>query len=255
MKLDVKYEYKKLNTKYLVVDPLSQRELKSEWVNKIVKNFNPMLVNPIKVSFRDGKYYIIDGHHTMAAIKKKNRGEDCLVECKVFYGLTWLDECELFLLQTGDSHAVNINDKLRVKMNSGDPDVTKMCRAAEKAGFTIDFKGSKGPNKIVALSTLIHVYNNMNEQEFFDYLCLLKRTWGGVPESLSREILQGVFLFCKAYDGKFKANNFVNRLKKVSPTAIIRDGRVSSAPGATKYARQILGHYNFHAKDRLPDLL
>ena len=255
MKTEVRSEYKKINTKFLVVDPLAQRELKPEWVNKIVKNYNPLLVNPIKVSFRDGKYYIIDGHHTMAAIKKKNRGEDCLVECKVFYGLTWLDECELFLLQTGDSHAVNINDKLRVKWNSADPDVVNMVKLAEKAGFVIDFKGSKGYNRIVALSTLVHIYNNMTADEYLDYLTLLKKTWGGAPESLSREILQGLFLFYKAYHGKFKPQIFVKRLSKVSPAAIIRDGKVSSSPGATKYARQILGHYNFHAQDRLPDLL
>ena len=59
----------------------------------------------------------------------------------------------------------------------------------------------------------------------------------------------------KTYKGQFKNQNFINRLKKVSPYAIIRDGRASNAPGASKYARQILGHYNYNAKDRLPDLL
>ena len=38
---------------------------------------------------------------------------------------------------------MNINDKLRAKMNSGDPDVKQMVKIAEKVGFIIDFKNKK----------------------------------------------------------------------------------------------------------------
>ena len=249
-------EFKKLNTKFLFVDDLYQRELDTDRVNKIVRDFDPNLVNPIKVSYRMGKFWVIDGHHTMAALIAKNGGKDLLVDCKVFYGMTWLDEVNYFLAQTGKhSRAINISDRLRAMKNSGDPDVTKMVKLAEKAGFIIDFKGSKGQNKIVALSTLARAYSGLTPDEYFEYLSLIKRTWGGMPESLSREILQGMFVFYKTYKGTFSPKNFVNRLKKVAPYAIIRDGRVSSSPGATKYARQILGRYNFNARDRLPDLL
>lgn len=249
------YEYKKINTKFLCVDPLIQRDVKPQWVNRIVRNYDPRLVNPIKVSYRDGKYYIFDGHHTAEAIKKKNKGQDCLVECKVFYGLTWLDECDLFLRQTGDSHAVDIKDKLRTRLNSGDPDVVNMVKLTENAGFTVDFKGSKGDNKIVALSTLVRIYKSLTPEEYSEYLSLIKKTWGGASDSLSQEILQGVFVFFKTYHGQFKPQNFINRLKKVAPYSIIRDGRASSSPGNTKFARQILGRYNYNARDRLPDLL
>ena len=133
--------------------------------------------------------------------------------------------------------------------------MSQMCKLTEKVGFHIDFKNSQGDNKIVALSTLTRAYSALSPDEYVEYLSLIKRTWGGARESLCREILQGVYVFYQTYKGKFKAQNFVNRLKKVSPVAIVRDGRVSSAPGAAKYARQILGWYNRNAKDRLPDLL
>lgn len=249
-------EYKKLNTKFLFVDELYQRSLDTRRVNKIVKEFDQNLVNPVKVSFRDGKYWVIDGHHTMAAQIVKNGNKDLLIDCKVFYGMTWLDEVNYFLSQNGNlARTVNINDKLRAMKNAGDPDVTNMVKLAERAGFIIDFKGSKGQNKIIALSTLSKAYSGLTPDEYFDYLCILKRTWGGAPDSLSREILQGFFIFYKTYKGKFNAKNFVNRLKKVAPYELIRDGHASSAPGASKYARQILGRYNYNARDRLPDLL
>lgn len=248
-------EYKKLNTKYLFVDELYQRYLDPARVNKIVREFNPNLVNPIKVSFRDGKYWVIDGHHTMAVLKARNNNNDLPVDCKVFYGMTWLDEVNLFIEQNGISRAVNINDKLRAMMNSGDPEVTQMVKIAAKVGFVIDFKGSKGDNKIVALSTLMRAYSALTPEEYLDFLTLLKKTWNGSSDSLCREILQGTFVFYKTYKGKFNPKTFVNRLGKVSPVAIIRDGKVSNAPGAAKYARQILGYYNYNARTRLPDLL
>lgn len=251
-----RFEYKKLNTKFLFVDELYQRTIDPERVKKIIDNFDPNLVNPIKVSFRDGKYWIVDGHHTERVLITLNKNEDLLVDCKVFYGMTWLDEVNMFLEQNGKfARAVNINDKLRAMMNAGDPDVTNMVKLAEKCGFIIDFKGSKGDNKIVALSTLMKAYGAMTAEEYVDYLTLIKKTWGGASDSLCRELLQGMFIFCKTYGGQFKPKTFVTRLKKVAPYAIVRDGKVSSSPGATKYARQILGYYNFKAKDRLPDLL
>ena len=248
-------EYKKINTKFLFVDDLYQRTVDTHRVNKMVAEYNPNLVNPIKVSFRDGKYWVINGHHTLQMLLRRNKGNDLLVECKVFYGMTWLDEVNLFLAQNGVSRTVNINDKLRAMRNAGDPDVSQMCKLTEKCGFIIDFKGSKGDNKIVALSTLLKAYSAMTPEEYEEYLTLIKKTWGGMSDSLCREILQGMFIFYKTYKGQFKTQNFVSRLKKVSPVAIVRDGKVSSAPGATKYARQILGWYNRNAKDRLPDLL
>lgn len=251
-----RFEYKKLNTKFLFVDDLYQRSIDSYRVKKMAEEYDPNLVNPIKVSYRDGKYWVIDGHHTMMMLMLRNGNQDLPVDCKVFYGMTWLDEVNLFLAQNGKlARSVNINDKLRAMMNAGDPDVSSMVKLAAKIGFIIDFKNSKGDNKIVALSTLMRAYGSLTPEEYVEYLTLIKKTWGGASDSLCREILQGTFIFYKTYKGQFKTQNFINRLKKVAPYAIVRDGRASSSPGATKYARQILGWYNRNAKDRLPDLL
>ena len=255
MKQAFRTEYKKINTKFLCVDELYQRQIDSARVRKIISEFNPNLVNPIKVSFRDGKYWVVDGHHTVRALIAMNKNHDLAVDCKVYYGMTWLDEVNMFLAQNGIARDVNINDKLRAKMNSGDPDVKQMVKIAEKVGFIIDFKNKKGDNKIVALSTLSRAYAALTPEEYEEYLTIIKKTWDGASDSLSREILQGMFIFYKTYKDKFKTQTFVKRLKKVSPAAIIRDGKASYAPGASKYARQILGYYNYNAHDRLPDLL
>lgn len=52
---EFKTEYSQINSKSIISEPSYQRMVDFSRVKKIVSNFNPNLVNPIKVSFRDGK--------------------------------------------------------------------------------------------------------------------------------------------------------------------------------------------------------
>lgn len=250
------FEFKQMNTKMLTVDPSYQRDVDMARVRKMVKEWNPCLVHPVKVSKRNGKYFIFDGQHTSEALKLRNKGYDTQIWCQVFNGLTWLDEVELFLAQNGNSRAVKMNDKFRARMNAGDEDVVKMVRTAESLGIIIDFKGSKAYNKIVALTTLARIFKNTTDGEYVRILKLIRDTWGGVPESYSSEILKGVYIFVKAYGDDFKDSAFIKRLGSISPTVIIREAKASAAPGDSKYARQILAVYNQNTRSgRLPDKL
>ena len=76
------YEYKTVNTKDIFVDTY-QRKLDRNKVRKIVANFNNNIMNPIKVSYRDGKYFVFDGQHTEQALILMNDGKDTDVYCKV----------------------------------------------------------------------------------------------------------------------------------------------------------------------------
>lgn len=240
------YEYRQVNTKEINVDPLYQRDLSKSKVTKIVKKFNPYLVNACKLSFRDGKFWVFDGQHTIAAIKAKNNGNDLMVDCKVFYGLTRIDEMELFIEQNGESTNVRTNERLRALFNNGDKDVVGMVRSCEKVGVKVDFMKGQAHNRINALSTLMKSYKSMTEKQFMNMLLTIKEAWGGVPESFSAEILNGMTRFYIAYDGEFNKNRLKKVLAKTSPVAIIRDGKVSATGGNAKYARVILGIYNRH---------
>ena len=57
-----------------------QREIKNQRVKRIVKDFDERIANEPKVSYRDGKYYVFDGQHTIDARKVMNDGEDLPVE-------------------------------------------------------------------------------------------------------------------------------------------------------------------------------
>lgn len=256
MNNNTNYEFTQVSTANIYTDKLYQRELNPAKVVQIVNNFDPNLVNPVKVSYRDGKYWVFDGQHTIAALKQLNHGKDLKVECKVYYGLTWLDEAHLFLEQTGKATKVEQNAKFRTLFNMGDPAVTAMVKYAEKAGYTIDFSKSSGPNRIICLSTLFKIYNSRTPQQYEEVLRIIKAAWGSDKDSVSNQILSGVALFCKTYTGQYNTNTLIKKLSRVSPAMIIREGKISTSGGATKYARQILNAYNRNAStNRLPDLL
>lgn len=250
------YEYKQINTRDICVDDLYQREVNQAKIRKIIREYNPYLVNAIKVSFRNGKYWVFDGQHTIAAIKARNNGRDCRVDCKVFYGLTWLEEVELFIAQNGASTAVSIRDKMRAMYNSGDPEITGMVTAAYKAGLMVDFEPTGAKNRILAVSTLLKAYKLLDENDFISTLKIIKESWGGSPESLVGDIIGGMSVFYLAYRDDFNRSKLVSKLSRKSPIEIVRDGKVSRTSGYNRFARVILGIYNTGTRtNRLEDRL
>ena len=221
---------------------------------KIVKDFNPYLVNAVKLSYRDGRMWCFDGQHTISAIKAMHKGRDCMVECKVFYGLTWLDEADLFVQQNGHSASVATREKLKTLFHMGNPDVCSMVRATEMVGLKVSFNASKSTNQIIAVGALLKAYKMLDTESFTDMLKIIKEAWGGAPESLVAEIISGMSVFYLTYNGTFGRKRLVQRLAKCSPVAIVRDGKVSQSGGMKRYARVILGIYNQNASTgRLED--
>ena len=239
------FEYKYVNTKEILVDSLYQRDLDQRKVNGIVKRFDWNLVNAPKVSFRDGKYWVFDGQHTIAACKSKRGGKDFPIMCKVFYGLARLDEMNLFLQQNGKSSPVSVYAKFRALYQFGDPDITAIAKACENTGLKMEFSGgSRGSNKIVALRTLYRSYKELGPVGLTDTLSIIKEAWNGIPESLNREIISAVTIFYKTYQGSFNRKRLVKILHKTDPVAIVREGKSITTRSEIGCARVILRTYN-----------
>ena len=82
------YEYKRMPAAWLETDFSYQRKIDSSRVDRIVNSFDPRLANEVKVSFRDGKFYVFDGAHTLSALKRIHGEDSFMVDCKVYYGLS-----------------------------------------------------------------------------------------------------------------------------------------------------------------------
>ena len=87
-----------LNTKDLVSSQAYQRDIDQKEVAYIVSNFDPHQFGIIKVSYRDGKYYVYDGQHRITAIKVLNGNRMDSLSVKCIMGLPM--KMRLSILQT-----------------------------------------------------------------------------------------------------------------------------------------------------------
>lgn len=249
------FEFKMLRPSQIRADPLYQRELDMKRVDKIVREFNGDCFNEPKVSYRDGVYWVYDGQHSVAAWRKLHKGEDALLNCKVFKGMTWLEECEAFVRQNGIKKDPTTNQKLRAQCSASNPDVVDMKMKAELCGFVVDFSTNKTPTRIVATSTLYGAYKALGDEAYLDMLTAIREAWYGDIDAVSKAILGGMTTFYRTYYGRFKRADLVNSLKRVTPAEIIRNGK-SYAHRTNTYGREILKTYNAKRKSgRLDDAL
>lgn len=246
------FEPRTLRPSQIRVDELYQRELDVKRVDKIVKEFNGDTFNEPKVSYRDGVYWVFDGQHSIAVWRKLHNGDDKPISCKVFKGMTWIDECEAFIRQNGISKDPTTNQKLRAAYNQKRPDVVSMVQGAELAGLVVDFSTSKAENRIIATSTLFKAYNKLGYQQYVDMLTAIKEAWNGNADSLSQQIISGMTTFYATYGGNFKREDLVSSLRNTRPIDIIREGK--GIIRGNGYAKEILKTYNVRRKSRrLPE--
>lgn len=253
---EFKYEYKQVNSKFILSEPSYQRGVDFSRVKKIVSNFNPNLVNPVKVSFRDGKYWVFDGQHTLKALVARNSNNDLMVNCKVYYGMTLQDEAEMFAMQNGIQKTVASAQKLKSLYVAGHIDVVDFRETVESLGITCDFSmnGSDTPFRVNCYGSLFAIYKKSGKQHLVELLRTIVEIWGGDPVSLHKEIITGMDAFMLAYKGEYNHRTLVGKLSKVSPSVIVRDGKAIVTGGGKRFARVILAQYNKNAsKNKLED--
>ena len=78
-----------LSTGVLFSGQQYQRPVLERVVDRLVREWDPRLLTPLVVSFRDGRYNLVDGQHRVCAMRKKNNGKDVTVLCRVYRGMTY----------------------------------------------------------------------------------------------------------------------------------------------------------------------
>lgn len=255
-KYTTNWQLEQLHSSKICVDKRYQRPFNRAKVNVIVKNFDENLVAPPKVSKRDGKYWVFDGQHTIASLKTMNNGNDLIITCRVYEGLTFEDEVRLFVAQNGASTAVHANDKYRALFNAGDKTVTDMVRIAERHNIIIDFKKSKGNRRCIALSKLEHVFKNSTTAQYEELLDIINEAWDAQEDALNSNIIGGLSLFIRTYWGRYNRKILIKKLKQNGPIKIMQEASLSRTPKDRANARVILGMYNVNmcaGKGRLED--
>lgn len=225
-----------------------QRPVDEKEVDRLVREWDDRLLDPITVSFRDGRFNVVDGQHRISALRKMNGGREVMVTCKVYSGLTYKQEADLCYKLDKAKKRLSLSQSTNALAESGtDAEVAEIRRLIEQAGFCWALGRRTGREyEIIATRAVYNAYRLLGGADFARMLGLLSRTWRGTPHSLTGTILSGMALFLKTYSTELDDRLFVKRLSAIDPEEILRRGRLdySTSNSALRYARVLLEKYN-----------
>ena len=252
MEADVQREEKYLYLSELYSGQPYQRPVKDSDVKRLLREWDPCLLTPLLVSYRDGRYHLVDGQHRACVMRMKNDGKDVAALCHIYRGLTYEQEAELYYKLDRAKGHLRLPHATKALLESGsDPELVEVSRLLEEAGFIWALDKPTGKDfEIASTRTVINAYRLLGGSSFSRMLLLLAKTWHGAPSSLKSYVLSGMALFVKTYETELKDGTFIKRMSTVDPEEIIRRGKAdfSTNNASLRYARVIWDKYNGHQR-------
>lgn len=225
-----------------------QRIVDEREVNRLIREWDERLLDPLVVSYREGRFNVIDGQHRISALRKMNGNRDIMVRCKVYSGLTYEQEADLCYKLDKAKKRLSLSQSTNALAESGaDPEVSEIKRLMNCEGFTWALGRKYGKSyEVIATRAVINAYRLLGSVGFLRLLRLLGDTWKGDTHSLTAPVLSGMALFLKTYEVELSDHIFVKRLSTMDPEEITRRGRMdfSTSNTSLRYARILLEKYN-----------
>lgn len=230
-----------------------QRPVRPSHVRQLIRKWDHNYLTPIEVSYRDGKYNVVNGQHRIEAMKKMNRGEDLVVQCLVYTGLTYEQEAAMYYLLDKTSGHLKLANAIKALLESGtDPELIDIKQRIERAGFTWALDKPTGVTyEIRPVREIISAYQKLGGRTFSRMLGLMSGTWHGTQNSLKSGMISGMALFLKTHENELEDHEYIRRLSEVDPVEIIQLAHVDRP--AVRYARLIRRKYNEQGEKTLPD--
>ena len=225
-----------------------QRDVKPQEVERLLREWDARLLEPLVVSFRDGKYNLIDGQHRLTILRRMNNGKDVMVPCIIYDGLTYEQEAELCYKLDKSKTRMSLSQSTNALIESQiDPATQQINMLLESYGFKWALGKSKGNRyEITAARAVLNAYKLLGSDLFARMLGLLRDTWEGDSASLSAAMFSGLSLFLKTYETELNDDTFSKRLAAVSPEEIISRSKADFSTNrvSLRVAKVILAKFN-----------
>ena len=216
------------SSKLIYPREIYQRGVQRKRVELIAADFNEYVANEPKISFRNGKYYVVDGQHTIEARILRNGGRALPILCKVYTGMTMQQEALLFAEQNGHSAPLSAGIKLRAKVAGDDAPSKEFLAATNRVGLAFNYDSLQlSDYRISCVGTALKLYNEMGEKIYCESLRIIVAAWDGKPDSFRASVLRGMMHFVELYHGEFSEERLVRALGSVHPMEIYRVGRIT----------------------------
>ena len=230
-----------------------QRTINESRVRYIIDNFDENEVEPPCVSYRDGKYNVIDGQHTISAVRELGWTK---IKCEIRTGLNEEDENAWFVMKNTKNKPQTKNSILNARLNSGvDTELIDLVAYLGSVGYKLKTVGIKVTNGVInATDTIEKIFKDMGKQDFIKYITLHNSTWNGDKDSLKASHLKGLEKFYNTYKNEFDDKRFIKvfnkdinpKAKTVSAIVSEADADVYTKDVALRYAKVFVKYYNLN---------
>lgn len=168
--------------------------------------------------------------------------------------MTEADEALLFAMQTGYSAALTPSARLRANLRGEDKASGEFYAATEEAGLHVGFERGGGTDRIICINTAFAEFKRVGAEIYKEALTLLLEAWGGDPDSLRAEIIQGIVHFVELYHGEYDQERLIYSLRAYEPKFIYAAGKAEKElRGVKRYVNLFYRIYNGRRKhDILP---
>lgn len=245
------------SSKLIYPREIYQRGVERKRVELIARDFNEYIVNEPKVSFRNGRYYVMDGQHTIEGCILLNGGEDRPILCKIYTGLTMEQEALLFAEQNGHAAPLSAGIRLRAKVVGGDAPSKAFVAATNRVGLSLNYDSMQlSDYRISCVGTALKLYDQLGEEIYCEALRHIVAAWEGRPDSFRAAVLRGVMYFVQLYHGQYSEERLVRALSGVHPMELYRVSRDNPAklPGWRRYVYPIYTTYNGKCRKDAPPM-
>ena len=196
--------------------------------NKLAENWDDTACEFLLVSFRDGKFYVIDGQHRMIAAKINGIKS---LPCVILTGLTRSEEARRFSVQGMGRKVLTPTDTFKANIECGNKDYKEVAtdmeikRICDKYGVVItksNFNIGYNPKRLRSINRSRTIING-NGSECFEWILktITESHWENCIDAYEKDML----MLLKGYyvEHKEDLETATEKIKSVMNTLTPRD--------------------------------
>jgi hypothetical protein len=209
------YRFEILTPSQLTIDESYQRPL-SHFVEAIVEDFDPALLQTLAVAERKNTYAVIDGQTRLAALRRLGALQ---VPCLIYNGLSRAQEALLFARFQTERRGIRPYHRFRAQLRGGDPEAQAISRILDGTGWTLSEFTSPRTSGVIGCVGALEVTYRADPELLERSLLIMRSAYPEHPGSA--ELLRGLSYFL-VHAEEVDDDALVRKLASVSPTELAR---------------------------------
>lgn len=225
-----------------------QRKINMEYVKEKIAEFDPNKVEPVHVSYRDGKYYVMDGQHTILILEGVNGNKPVDINCIVHKGMTYTDESDWTDDQYEKKHPHTYNERAVARFEAGRKLPCELALKVKNVGGRLPYdKTAKTGIKIGAVKKVTTLYQKDSDHTILAIKCLVD-AYKGRESSIPAEIIAGTMEFLRLYDNQVLTSRLVEALSKYTPQLLTNTAKNLKMTYPINWTETLRDKYNEMSK-------